>query len=367
MITSVLLIGLSACFNWGTRPDSFTPAQSPSGARVAVRVQGETSDRVGELLAVDSTGITIRDRAIVHVAWARVAAVDVAQLGSDYDIRFGERVTPDKRARLALVSRFPQGLANLPITVDSLIAAATPSIARFADRRVASEAGYKRVGADFPAMGEHWLNPSLLLSGTIDPARPTFLIYANVHGAPTLLGGGFAIVTRGDSVPHDAPGWPDRWHEHSGLLSDESGARLDITRTPSDTHVWVMHTWTVLTNPDGAFAAENWALPYLRAGRVIPGHVDASAGRALSLVSDGDAFLRALLTDAGFRTDSTAAAIDHAIDGARVRASQSTRDDELNDVWARLRDELMRIAGPRVVTVLEPTHAAHMQSGGSDR
>src|SRR5262245_66523559 len=94
-----------------------------------------------------------------------------------------------------------------------------------------------RVGADFPSMGEHWLNRSALLSRTVNPEQPTLLIYANIAGAPKLLGVGFVLVTRGDSTPVDAPGWPDAWHEHSGLLSDESGAVMQARQTTGDTHV----------------------------------------------------------------------------------------------------------------------------------
>jgi hypothetical protein len=139
-----------ACFNHGTQPDEFRPAQSAQGAVVALRVQGESKDRVGELIAVDSIGITIREQRMISVAWPRVAALDVDQLGDEYDIRFGEAITPGQRARLALVSRFPQGISGLPIVIDSLIAETTRGTARFADRRAATAAGYRRAARIFP-------------------------------------------------------------------------------------------------------------------------------------------------------------------------------------------------------------------------
>lgn len=349
------VVGATACKH-GITPEKFSLAQFPEGAQVALRVSGERSDRRGELIAVDSVGITIRERHLLRVAWSRVAALDVAQLDKDYDIRFGETVTPEKRARLALVSRFPQGLSRLPITIDSLISQAARDTKVFADRRSAVDAGYRRVGADFPGMGEHWLNVRALLDGTIDPARPTLLIYADVRDRPTLLGVGFAVATHGDSTPSDLPGWPENWHEHSGLLSEESGARVAHSNETSGTHLWVMHVWTMLDNPHGTFAADNWALPYLRAGRVIPPHVDAAASRGLALTVGGDEFVRSVLADAGFRTDDNARVVDSLITAARTRALASSDDQSLSAAWRTLSDDLTRSLGARAADLLEPTH-----------
>lgn len=102
---------LAAC-NWGVRPENFPPARSASGAIVAVRVTGENVDRVGELLAVDSSGVTILSTTLAHVSWRRLRAMDVEQLDDRYDVVRGERLRAGKRARLALVSRFPQGLSD---------------------------------------------------------------------------------------------------------------------------------------------------------------------------------------------------------------------------------------------------------------
>jgi hypothetical protein len=102
-------VTLAAC-NWGVQPKEFVPALGPAGASVAVRVTGETEDRVGEVYAADSAGITILSRQLVRIAWSRVRAVDVDQLGADYDVRPGTSVDAAKWARIALVSRFPQGM-----------------------------------------------------------------------------------------------------------------------------------------------------------------------------------------------------------------------------------------------------------------
>jgi hypothetical protein len=110
--SSVAFMCVAAACNWGTRPTDLAPAMGPQGARVAVRVRGEESDRVGELFSVDSIGVMVRNAKLTRITWPRLAAMDVKQLGSDYDISFGETVTPWKRAMLAPISRFPQGLSG---------------------------------------------------------------------------------------------------------------------------------------------------------------------------------------------------------------------------------------------------------------
>lgn len=253
---------------------------------------------------------------------------------------------------------------------DSIAARAAIESGRFADRRVAVAEGYRRVGTDFPGMGEHWLNPDVMMRGTIDAARPTLLIYATMNGQPTLLGVGFVAVTRGDSEPTSLPGWPAAWHEHSGLLSDESGAGRHNT-PHRGTHVWVSHVWTELENPNGRYAPDNWALPFVRAGLRAPAAVDADAGRALSLVVGGDEYLGAVLADAGLRTTDNAGRVDRLIVRARravdsvaasARAAGDVRASDLallRERWRSLHAELRAELGPAVDDVLATPHVPH--------
>jgi hypothetical protein len=355
----MLAAGLTACTtNWGVRPEQFAPAVGPAGAQVTVRIRGDSTDRMGELIAVDSSGVTIKIGRLVTVPWSRLEAMDVSQMGRDYDVSSGEVVKPEKRRRLALISRFPQGLARVPISIDSLSGDAMQKSAQYENRRVAIDAGYRRIGADFPSMGEHWLNVDELMAGRVDPAKPTLLVYADLKGQPTLLGVGFAFITHGDSQPVHLPGWPQAWHEHSGLLAEESGAHVGHGGSKTQTHLWVMHAWTALENPDGRFAAENWLVPYARAGRTAPHHPDVAAARALSLTVGGDQFLVGLLSDAGLRTTTSSARIDSLISTSRARAISAHDDTELRAVWSELESNLVRIAGPAVRALFQAPHAA---------
>lgn len=101
----VLLPFATAC-QWGTRPTTLRVARSAAGAQVAVRLTNEQRDRVGELLAVDSAELFLREARLTYITWPRIRALDVAQLGLDYDLPPGRAATPEHKQRLALISRF---------------------------------------------------------------------------------------------------------------------------------------------------------------------------------------------------------------------------------------------------------------------
>lgn len=109
---AALSLGLVAC-TWGMTPARLPAANGPQGVQVAVRVRGESVDRVGELFAVDSIGIMVRGAQLQRVAWPRVQAVDVEGFGTPYDVVVGGAVDAPVRTRLALLSRYPQGLDDV--------------------------------------------------------------------------------------------------------------------------------------------------------------------------------------------------------------------------------------------------------------
>ena len=109
-----LLIGalaIAGCQH-GLRPREYPPAYSAVGATVAYRLKGERTDRTGELFAVDSVGVTVHAGELMRVHWERLQWLEVKRLASSFNLFPNSPVTPEKRARLALVSRFPQGLSD---------------------------------------------------------------------------------------------------------------------------------------------------------------------------------------------------------------------------------------------------------------
>jgi hypothetical protein len=103
---------LGAACNWGTRPKDFPPARGPEGATVVIQLSDSPAELRGELFAVDSVGVIVRAPRLTRVAWTRVDALSVRQLGADYSVWRRRRPPDALRARLARVSRFPQGLAE---------------------------------------------------------------------------------------------------------------------------------------------------------------------------------------------------------------------------------------------------------------
>ncbi len=257
--------------------------------------------------------------------------------------------------------------------LDSLAMETTRLTMRYSDRREAMSDGYRRIGTDFPGMGEHWLHSSALMAGHVDASRPTLLSYANLSGRATLIGVGFVMTTRGDSAASNVPGWPDHWHEHSGLLGDESGAAVGTPhggeRKANATRVWVLHVWTALANPAGPYASDNWTLPFARVGVAAPTSVDSEIGRAFSLAVGGRRYLEAVLMDSRLLHDRNAVGVRAALDAASIAAEQirtrvqetgvvSNADArELRDVWRMLADQLRVLCGPTVNVLLAPPHA----------
>lgn len=105
----ILLLG-SGCV-WGTPPAKVPFATSPTGATVSVVITLQRGVRSGELLSADSAGVLLRDSAIVRIPWRSVHLVHVASI-KRFDIPPGSGGVPARQRRLALVSRFPQGITE---------------------------------------------------------------------------------------------------------------------------------------------------------------------------------------------------------------------------------------------------------------
>jgi hypothetical protein len=378
--TLVLTLPLVTACAHGMRPQVFPPAQRADGAPVTYRLVGSSTQLRAELFAVEDSSVIVRRDKLERLHWSRLAYFGVNRMGARYQVMPSSPIDPDKRERLRLVSRFPQGLSGPLLervldalqqpTLDSLADLTASRIARYADRNVAVAEGYRRIGTDFPGMGEHWLHPAALFAQRVDPERPTMLAYAEVNGRPTLLGAGYVITTRGNE-PAPVPGWPAYWHEHSGALDDESGARVGVRDVaPDATHVWVLHIWSALPNPASRYDADNWALPFARLGIAPPADVDHDMGRALSLaVAGGDRYLRGVLEGAGLLEAHTLPQVDSAIaetravservvGTARARGALSAEEGEtLRHAWHSLSARLRSALGPAVGPILAPLHA----------
>lgn len=152
-------------------------------------------------------------------------------------------------------------------------------------------------------MGEHWVQPGRLVSARFLPAAPPILTYVTIDGRPVLAGVAYALPLSPGETP---PRFPEAgtWHDHSASVNEESLliAPLSHAQAHADAgaaraaapRLAMLHAWLWSANPDGVFAQDNWALPWLRLGVEPPEPVDPVAARALSLLSGGDVYYHAL-------------------------------------------------------------------------
>ena len=188
-------------------------------------------------------------------------------------------------------------LAQEP-TLAAFAAEATGEAERFADVGVAIAEGYRKLGPDFPGMGEHWINPTLVIRGELDPARPPVLAYALVGSERKLVGLAYTHVLGPDDAPPEAPFPVEAWHDHTGGVDEESlllvGA-ASVHGGAEGFRLAMVHFWSPVENADGLLEQNNWALPFLRVGLAAPERPTEAAARALSTVGDGLSFYRHLL------------------------------------------------------------------------
>ncbi len=160
------------------------------------------------------------------------------------------------------------------------LAAVRAATARYRDHANAVQDGYRLFGQEGPVMGEHWYRRDLVPL-PLDLAHPSTLQYATIGGRKVLVGVAYTVYRRpGDPVPEGFAGSGDAWHTHdvAHLASAATVDRPLIHRMvqrrirqgkvgpDGRTLLTMVHAWVWLDNPDGLFAHEHRALPYLRAG-----------------------------------------------------------------------------------------------------
>lgn len=174
--------------------------------------------------------------------------------------------------------------------VAEFVAAVRSATQRYHDRAAAIADGFRLLGPDFPAMGEHWVQPGRMVEGRLEVSRPQALSYVIIDGRPVLTGVIFAKPLRpGDRLPDfPQPGFP--WHDHAGAIDEESVLLHHVPSAAdsgSELRLTMLHAWVWSNNPDGMFSADNWALPFMRLGLDPPEHTVPDAARMLSLLSGG--------------------------------------------------------------------------------
>jgi hypothetical protein len=235
------------------------------------------------------------------------------------------------------------------LSTEAFIECAREGTERYRDQATAILDGYRRIGGDFPAMGEHWIRVVLVFDGKIDASRPEVLSYVPVNGRPQLLGVAYAVpLLRGESPPA-GPAGPDAWHDHSRTVEDETILPHHHTAgTAQDgARLAMMHAWIWSPNPEGMFAADNWAIPYVRLG-LTPGPTSSvSVAKALSLATGGRDYFELAIEAAARSRAPEKQRVKIAMDRAQAEAQSIARDirgstlgepqsEKLAAIWAAM-------------------------------
>lgn len=339
-----LLFGLvsvvAACtMRHGQRAERFEVAQTPRGLVADVRLG--TLRLKGELVtANDSVLVIDTGTELVRLRIGDVRRLRLEQRGRAIEEYLVQDLHDGRgRERLRYRSRFPHGMSahvesrllearqqervrdvvptgNGSASAEEFVRRSRAAGNRYADRRRAIEDGYRRLGPDFPFMGEHWVQPGLVVSGVVDADRPPVLTYVRCGDTILLTGVAFSMPLR-DHEPTPTVPVAGVWHDHTGAL-DEEGFALHSAASgamPHGSRLAMLHVWTALPNPDGIFAQDNPAVAFARHGVAMPG-ASRVASRAATLGAGGHLYYARMIR----RSRSSGAAPSPLIDSVLARA-----------------------------------------------
>ena len=186
-------------------------------------------------------------------------------------------------ASLALVLALATQQGN-----DSVVARAREAIRPLTDSIVLHDAGYFAIGFGAgtrdltPFQGQHWISLGLFFTNPpVDLSKPTFMMYLPVGDSLVPIGVAYMRrINAAAALPTDLAGTPAEWHSHAfcNNVPGEGRALADGVDdckarggTPTPNQIAMVHTWTV-ANPDGPYAHDNPALPFIATGLKPPSH-----------------------------------------------------------------------------------------------
>jgi hypothetical protein len=142
----------------------------------------------------------------------------------------------------------PRDLQQSPTLLDVVRNATAP----FVDPEVAIGAGYIPKtfcvsGPNQGAMGVHFVNPTLVTDGALDPERPEALVYESKNGRLRLVAAEFIVFA-------------DAWHAHHPQPPALFGQLLNYVEAPNrfgNPNFYELHVWAWEDNPFGTFVDWN--------------------------------------------------------------------------------------------------------------
>lgn len=211
--------------------------------------------------------------------------------------------------------------ANMQQAPDSVVAYAKQALAPLTDSITLHKAGYFAIGFGgavkdlSPFQGQHWLAVKAFLTNQpLSLDKPTFTMYLPVHDSLVPVGVAYTKrVAANTPSPTDIGGTPAEWHVHvicrgipgeGQVIADGVEDCLARGGDPGPNQITMVHAWTV-TNPDGAYAHDNPALPFIATGLKPPSHF--MRDERLFAIAIGESYGARLLT-AGYIERYTATA-----------------------------------------------------------
>ncbi len=174
---------------------------------------------------------------------------------------------------------------------DSIVAVARQAMGTLRDSASLREAGWNAIGFGggvkdlSPFQGQHWiLGQRFALNPPVELSQPNFLMYLAVSDSLIPIGVAYTRRINAEApLPDSLAGARAEWHTHmfcrqvpgeGNVLADGQIDCVQRGGLPAPNKIAMIHTWTV-PNPDGPYAHDNPALPYIATGLKAP----ASASR----------------------------------------------------------------------------------------
>lgn len=224
---------------------------------------------------------------------------------------------------------------------DSVLAYAKRALEPFGDSAALHKAGYFAIGFGgaekdlSPFQGQHWLAVKAFLKNEpVALEKPWFLMYLPVRDSLMPIGVAYTQRVEANSAsPTEIGGIPADWHVHiicrgipgeGQVLADGVQDCLARGGDPGPKQITMVHAW-VVPNPDGPYAHDNPALPFIATGLRPPAH----------FTSDDRLFAIALGQSYGARLITAAYIERHA-----AAANRATKIDSLRATMRGLVDDL---------------------------
>jgi hypothetical protein len=174
--------------------------------------------RVGKTLRLDDPD----DREFLE-GWGRypgpLDAETIRALIEAHQVGHVSVLTPE-----GIRTRGPEGLAPdtaNPAMRQAFLSEAREAAERLSDLSTAISRGYRRLGPDFPGMGEHWIHPRRLVTGQVVASEPPVLTYTRIGNEKVLTGVAYAVPLADGQAPPSTPLGPGIWHDHASSLDEE--------------------------------------------------------------------------------------------------------------------------------------------------